>query len=73
MFHSETVAERVGAGALAFRLDDGVGRIGPPARRLARPAGAEAAGSPQDREALRRRLLEMILRKEHLRKVARPR
>ena len=72
MFQSETMAEAVGAGAVAFRLDDGVGRIGPAARRPAGPTGAEAPGGPHDREALRRRLLEMILRKEQLRRV-RPR
>jgi len=73
MFHSETMTQAVGAGALAFRLDDGVGRIGRAARRPAGPTGAEATGGPHDRQALRRRLLEMILRKEQLRRVVRPR
>ena len=68
MFHSEMVA----TSGLTFRLDAGVNRIGPAARRPARPADAEDPLRADQRQDLRRRLLEMILRNEQRRR-ARPR
>jgi hypothetical protein len=68
MFHSDTIP----TSALTFRLDAGVNRIAPAARRSPRPADPEDRLHAQQRVDLRRRLLDMIIRNEQLRKL-RPR
>jgi hypothetical protein len=65
MFHSEAVA----AGGLTFRLDAGMDRIGPAAPSLTQGTVSGNAIRAQQKEALRRRLVEVILRNEQLRKL----
>lgn len=69
MFDSEAAADAIGSGALAFGVETGLGRIGPAVRRLADRTASNDAVRAIKREALRHRLLEMILRNERRRKL----
>ena len=67
MMHFEAVADAVDTGNLNPARETGVGRIDPAARRVTRGMVSVEAVREQKRVALRRRLLEIILRNEELR------
>ena len=67
MMHFEAVADAVGTGNLKPERETGVGRLGSAACRVTHGTISVEAVRAQKREALRRRLLEIILRNEELR------
>lgn len=68
MLDSQAVAKAAGAGTLAFGLKTSGGRIGPAVRRLTDGTVSNDAVRAMEREALRHRLLQMILRNEQMRR-----
>jgi len=68
MLDSQAVAKAAGAGTLASGLETSGGRIGPAVRRLTDGAVSNDAVRANEREAVRHRLLQMILRNEQLRR-----
>ena len=68
MFDSQAVAKAVDAGALAFGLEAGGSRKGPAVRRLIGKTVSIDAIRTIEKEALRHRLLQMILRNEQMRR-----
>jgi len=72
MFDSQAVSEAVDAGPLAFGLASRGGRKCPAVRRLTAGTVSNDPARAIEREALRHRLLQMILRNEQMRRL-RPR
>lgn len=69
MLDSQAVAKAAGAGALAFGLEAGSGRNRPLFRRRTDGPVSNRGARASEREALRRRLLKMILRNEQMRRL----
>jgi hypothetical protein len=69
MLDSKPVADAIGSSALAFGVETRPGRIGPASRPLAEGRASDDPLLAIQRQALRHRLLEMILRNEQRRKL----